>query len=161
MSDKHYPVSVRLTEAEKQHLETIASEEMLNKKDGSLSLGLALKNLIKTSMLEKNNPKKNDLSKENHQKLSRIEHMLEQMHVTMPHILYHARYSSSYCNYALRLNKISEPERCEFGSRVVENVYQICGDFQGYQYQTIYVSSDNKNMQTMPIEKDKNKWKLN
>ena len=149
-------INLKLSDEQVSFLRKTAMTNKLIKHKNEPSLSKALKLILENHM--KNN---NDQTLENNQKLSRIEHMLEQMHVTMPHILYHARYSSSYCNYALRLNKISEPERCDFSSRVIDNVYKICGDFQTYQYQTIYVSSDNKNMQTMPIEKDKNKWKLN
>ena len=149
-------INLKLSDEQVSFLKKTAITNELVKNKDEPSLSKALKFILENHM--QNN---NDQMAENNQKLSRIEHMLEQVHVTIPHILYHSRYSSSYCNYSLRLNKVSEPERCVFGERIVENVYQICGDFQTYQYQTIYLSLDNKNMNIMPIEKDKNKWKLN
>ena len=80
MNDKHYPVSVRLTASEKEHLERIATTKMLNKKDGSVSLGLALKDLIKTSILTQNNPKQEDYTDQ----LKHLIRINEQANVMIP-----------------------------------------------------------------------------
>lgn len=88
--------------------------------------------------------------------------MIEQIHVTIPHFLYHASYASNYANSVLDgNNNISESAIIKFGDNIVEKVYKICGSFQTYNYHSLYLSTDNKNMKTIPIKKDKNKWKLN
>jgi len=149
--------SIYLSDKILEKLSSIAAEKSLYNKDGKPDYLQAVRYVLDAFELPKEDNKNDSL----HEKLSNLEYMIEQIHVTMPHILYHARYSSLYCNYELRKSKISHPELLEFSGRSIKNVYQICGDFQTYQYQTIYTSSDNKNMNTMPIEKDKNKWKLN
>ena len=148
-------INLKLSEEQVSFLEKIAIKNKLLKNKNEPSVSKALKFLLDNYI--KNN---NDLAMKKNKKLDNMERMLEQIHVMIPHILYHARYNSSYCHAALKQSKISEVSMLEFSGRVIKNVYQICGDFQSYNYQNLYLSSDNKNMKTIPIEEGENKWKL-
>lgn len=150
MNDKHYPVSVRLTASEKEHLERIATTKMLNKKDGSVSLGLALKDLIKTSILTQNNPKQEDYTDQ----LKHLIRINEQANVMIPQLLFNAIFTSKYITSVLDNEKYKQ-----LYQDTMEQLVEKCGQIQQQDYRDIYVSYDQKNMKTIPIEKEKNKWK--
>jgi hypothetical protein len=59
----------------------------------------------------------------------------------------------------LKANSKSDSEILELLNEVIENTRNACGQIQNNKYETIYPSIDNRNMQTIPIEKEVNKWK--
>ena len=148
--------SIYLSDEVLTKLSSIATKKHLHDKDGNPNYLEAIRYIINEFQID-SSPKTDNKHSE---KIENIELMLEQIHVTIPHILYHTRYNSSYCHAALKQSKISEASMLEFSGRVIKNVYQICGDFQSYNYHNVYLSSDNKNMNTIPIEEGENKWKL-
>jgi hypothetical protein len=148
--------SIYLSDEVLTKLSSIAAKKYLHTKDGNPNYLEAIRYIINEFTLDSSPKKDNKYS----EKLDNMERMLEQMHVTIPHILYHTRYNSSYCHAALKQSKISEVSMLEFSGRVLKNVYQICGDFQSYNYHNVYLSLDNKNMNVIPIEEGENKWKL-
>lgn len=147
--------SIYLSDENIARLESVAATYSLYDKHNQLDILSAMRYVIEHFELAKNANKTENIEA----KISKIETMLEQIHVAIPHIVYQTRYALRYCNAAMNSNQISSEIMNEFKINTVNDTVKICGDYQQYQYQNLFVSCDNKNMKTIPIEEDKNQWK--
>lgn len=148
------PTSVRLTKKETEFLEKYAIKNNLLKADGSVPKNSVIKHMINEKMND--SVIDNDDIKEN---LLKIKSMLEQIHVTIPHIVNDAHYSALYAFKSLSENTNDTHLINQFKTKINEYNYETIGAFQQYNYETLYCSSNIKNMKTIPIEKEKNRWK--
>ncbi|MDA7742191.1 hypothetical protein N8865_01085 [Francisellaceae bacterium] len=155
MKDNLDFVAIRPSSLESSFLTKIAIENMLVKKNGEPSLGLAVKHILKEKMIE-NKQKSNDGLKGD---IEHITNLLEQINVTMPHLVYGSRFSSMYALTMLKNTNLTQSQVTDFKASTLKDTNQICGQIQAQDYQTLYVSQDIKNMKTIPIDEDKNQWK--
>lgn len=155
MEYKQYPTSVRLSETEKEYLTKLAHENALLKSNGEASLGMAVKHLIREKIALENSNDQINIK----EKIMHIVGMVEQINILIPHLFYNSRFSARVSNTILKANSKSDSEILELLNEVIENTRNACGQIQNNKYETIYPSTDNRNMQTIPIEKEVNKWK--
>jgi hypothetical protein len=155
MDYKQYPTSVRLSESEKEYLTKVAHENALLKSNGKASLGLAVKHLIREKIANEHNHNKINLD----DKVMHLVSMIEQINVIIPHLFYNSRFGARVLNTILKANSKSDNEIMELLSEVLESTKNACGQIQKNEYETLYPSSDNRNMKTIPIEKERNQWK--
>lgn len=144
-------INLKLNDEQVAFLEQIAVEQKLYKPNKSPSTAKAMKYILDEKMAGNTgeNTKDND----------KILQLLEQIHVAIPHIMYHTRYTLRYCNAALKSSNVSEESIDKFKENAINDTVSICGEYQKYAYHSLFLSYDNKKMQTIPIEGDKNKWK--
>ena len=88
-------------------------------------------------------------------KLSRIESMLEQIHVLMPQSIFY-----SLINTKISAAKMDGDAYSKIRAIALNETVKVCGYTQKQTYKYLYVSHDSKNMKTIPIEGHENKWKL-
>ena len=143
-------ISAKLNHNEIEYLEKIAIENHLYK--GGLkepSVGKAMKELIKWCQMNqvKIGEKQNIDSIE-------VQRMLEQIHTTIPHLLYLQRKQILFQSDAISDEKIAN---CKQQS--IDFINANCGAFQEIQYQTISTVENENGMGKLPIDKNKSKWK--
>ena len=142
-------ISVRLSDDELAYLEAISKSKKAIKSDKKNSPGKALKSLIKwctdnqidiTSPYEKpeNSSKK----------------LLEQLHVSLPHVLYLLR-----LNLLLDSSKIPDEAIAKAKQQAIDYINSVCGDFQHMEYSEINAVSNEIGLKQLPIEKDLSAWK--
>jgi len=90
------------------------------------------------------------------ERLNNIEKMLEQIHVATPHILSQSLLAS---RLAYSSSPLDNAKLKDIKDTSMESAYNIIGQFQAQEYKHNYLTNDGKNMKTIPIEKEKNKWK--
>jgi len=155
MSKNSEFITIRPSDLETAYLNKIAIENMLVKKNGEPSLGLAVKHILKEKMIENEQKNKQEAKGD----LEHITQLLEQIHITIPHIVHASRFSSMYASKMFKSANISQDATDKFNENILLGTNKICGQIQEKEYKTLYVSSDLKNMKTIPIDKDKSEWK--
>lgn len=144
-------LSTRLSETELEYLSTIASDNKLfigtSKKT---SLGKAMKELVKWCHV--NNI---DISKSPQSLNDETKKMIEQIHVSIPNLMYLARMQTLLASDTIPDEKIS---RCR--QQTVDYINNTCGDFQNVNYSEVRFSMNDIGLKQTPIDKDKTLWKL-
>lgn len=144
-------ISIRLSDDELTYLEVISMNKKMNKASKKSSPGRTLKQLLQwcidnqidiTSTYEKpeNRPKK----------------LLEQLHVSLPHILYLLR-----LHLLLDSSKISDDAVAKAKQQAIDYINSVCGDFQHMEYSEIQATHNEIGLKQLPIEKDCSAWKNN
>ena len=146
--EKQHKVTVSISKEESELLQQIAIKNNLtiSDKNKQFSEGKALKFLLGEQLNNTNKKDKNDLQ--------HITHLLEQMHVITPHLLFNSIFNLRYISSVVEDKKFNE-----IYHETLQDIVKKCGQMQLQQYHELYVSSDKKNMKTIPIEDDKNTWK--
>lgn len=143
-------ISAKLNHNEIEYLEKIAIENHLYKGDSKeLSVGKAMKELIKWCQMNqvKIGEKQNINSSE-------VQRMLEQIHTTIPHLLYLQRMQILF-----QSDSISDEKIAHCKQQSIDFINANCGAFQEIQYQTISTVENENGMDKLPIDKNKSKWK--
>ncbi len=143
-------ISAKLNQNEIDYLEKIAIENHLFKGESKEpSVGKAMKELIKWCQMMniKIGEKQNNV-------LSEIQKMLEQIHTTIPHLMYLQRMQILFQSDAISDEKIAS---CKQQS--IDFINASCGAFQDIQYQNISTVENENGMSKLPIDKNKSKWK--
>jgi hypothetical protein len=141
-------ISLKLTDDQESFLNKIAVENKLMKNNNEPSESKALKFLLDEFIKSaKDNLDQSD-------SMSRIERMIEEINITIPHLVYSTLISAQSSIYNLSDDVISQIKDAS-----VKQSSKICGQIQEEKYEHVYISNDNKQMKTIPIEQDKNKWK--
>lgn len=144
-------LSVRLSDDELAYLEVISRNKKINKPNKKSSPGRALKQLVQwcidnqidiTSTYEKsgNSPKK----------------LLEQLHVSLPHILYLLR-----LHLLLDSGKISDDVVTKAKQQAIDYINSVCGDFQNMEYSEVNATINEIGLKQLPVEKNRTSWKNN
>lgn len=143
-------ISAKLNHNEIEYLEKIAIENHLYKGESKeLSVGKAMKELIKWCQMNqvKIGEKQNIDSSE-------VQRMLEQIHTTIPHLLYLQRMQILF-----QSDSISDEKIAHCKQQSIDFINANCGAFQEIQYQTISTVENESGMGKLPIDKNKSKWK--
>jgi hypothetical protein len=86
--------------------------------------------------------------------LRQLRHLVEQMHVVLPQVVYASNFASS-----AEASRLNEDAFLKTKSKAIEMTREKCGQMQTQAYESIYVSYDTKQMKTIPLEKEKSQWK--
>ena len=143
-------ISAKLNQNEIEYLEKIATDNHLYKGESKEpSVGKAMKELIKWCQMS-------DMqigSKQNNY-TNKIQQMIEQMHATLPHMLYLQRMQLLFHSDAISDEKIAH---CKQQS--IDFINANCGAFQDIEYQIISTVENENGLNKLPIDKNKSKWK--
>lgn len=143
-------ISTRLTPKEMDYLTKIAIENKIFKADSKdVSHGKAMKELVK--WCQSNNV---DINKQQRSMDDDIKKMIEQIHISIPNLLYLTRLQ-------LLLNSASIPdeELSKFVKKTIDYLNSACGDFQNINYNEVRFSMNDLGIKQTPIDKDKSLWK--
>ena len=135
-------LSLRVNDKETELLTSIAMENSLYKRDGTPSLSMAIKQLIKDNM--------NQGSQQN----NNIKIMIEQINALIPQLIFNTLFSTKVNSTAIK-NEVFN----QIYSDTIKSVSRICGQLQENKYEEVYPAKDKKNMTILPIEEYKNTWK--
>lgn len=143
-------ISAKLNRNEIDYLEKIAIENHVFKGESKEpSIGKAMKELIKWCQMM--NIK---IGEKQNNGLSEIQKMLEQIHTTIPHLMYLQRMQILFQSDAISDEKIAS---CKQQS--IDFINANCGAFQDIQYDTISIVENENGIGKLPIDKNKSKWK--
>ena len=90
----------------------------------------------------------------NHNNNSNTHKMIEQIHATLPHIMFQ---STLACQASF--SKIEQGKQPNIRNTSMDITVETCGQFQEVSYEEITTSLDSRNIKSLPIDKDKNQWK--
>ena len=143
-------ISAKLNQNEIDYLEKIAIENHLFKGESKEpSVGKAMKELIKWCQMSQVK-----IGEKQNNGLSEIQKMLEQIHTTIPHLMYLQRMQILFQSDAISDEKIAS---CKQQS--IDFINANCGAFQDIQYDTISIVENENGIGKLPIDKNKSKWK--
>lgn len=144
-------VAIRLNENELDYLKKIAQENKIYKKGNDISIGKTIKELIRWCELNKisfsQNP--NNLMTDN------LVKMIEQIHVSIPHLLYLLRFQT-----LSSFEDSSDEKIKKYRYQSVDYANKTCGDFQNINYNAIRFSMNDIGFKTIPSDKEKTQWIL-
>ncbi|MGJ3494536.1 hypothetical protein ACR9PT_08145 [Piscirickettsia salmonis] len=146
-------ITLRTTEGEDSYLRKVAVENNLYKANGEPSTPKALKFLLSSSMKNRLNDseKSNDLD---HNSIKHIERLVEQMSASIPHLALNTFVSAQHA-----FNSLSDDISDNIQEEASKYLRETIGQFQDNNYNNIYISYNHRNMKTLPVDKEKNKWK--
>lgn len=151
--------SIYLSDDNLARLEKIAMTQSLYDKDHKPDILGAIRYAIEHFELGKNDKKVSE-SDDVEARINKIQHMVEQINVTIPQLYYNARLSSSYAYSALKSStKVTDDDLKNFVKSTLDDTAKVCGQIQKNEYESLYYSADKNNMKTIPIEEDDNQWK--
>jgi len=143
-------VSLRLSEHEKYYLTSIAEKYNL-KKQGSdeLSHTKALKHILSFCL-------HNDInfSKKEDESMSEMRKMLEQIHASIPHLMYHQKFQS-----AVLSNKYSDDELKSIQDGSLQYINDSFAGFQNNKYRFVKSKLNKYGLKTVPLEEGNTLWK--
>ena len=143
-------VSLRLSDHEKDYLVSIAEKFNL-KKQGSdeLSHTKALKHIL--SFCLHNDI---DFSKKEDGSLTEMRKMLEQIHASIPHLMYHQKFQS-----VVLANKYSDEELQGIQDGSLQYINDSFAGFQNNKYRYIKSKLNKFGLKTIPLEEGITLWK--
>ena len=143
-------ISTRFSEKELDYLSRIARDNKITKgTSNELSLGKAVKEIIKWCQRNKI-----DINESSNAMDSDIKKMIEQIHVTLPNLMYLTR-----LQLLLKSDEIPDEEVSKCVKKTLEYLEQSCGDFQNINYNEIRFSMNEFGIKQIPINEDKSLWK--
>ena len=80
--------------------------------------------------------------------------MLEQIHATIPHLMYLQRMQILF-----QSDSISDEKIANCKQQSIDFINATCGAFQDIKYQTIAPVDNESGVGKLPIDKNKSKWK--
>lgn len=142
-------VTIRISDDEIQYLEEIANHRSLFKSQKERSVGKVLKALLKWCQENDFNP--SELSDETNS----TRKLIEQMHLTVPHILYLLR-----LHVLLDSNKIPDVVAHNAKQQAIEYINAVCGEFQNMDYKELTTISNDDGLKQLPIAKGESHWRM-
>ena len=140
--------SISLSEYEHNTLTDIAKANNLYKNNSTeLSVSMALKYVLREYIKSQEEIKKSSFN-ENSMRI------LEQIHATLPHIMFQATLACQASAVPLDRDK-----KVGLRNTSMDITVETCGQFQEVSYEEITTSLDSRNIKSLPIDKDKNQWK--
>jgi|GEM_PF-1254634 len=144
-------VSAKFTKNEIDYLESIARKNSLFKGDSTEpSVGKAMKELVKWCHMTGMKIGGTQGAQSNDS-----EHMLEQIHTAIPHLMYMLRLQL-LCN----TDSLSDEKIATSKQSALNYINASCGEFQNISYQTISPIEDDMGMCKLPVDKNSSKWIL-
>jgi len=144
-------ISVRLSDDELTYLEAISKNKKINKSAKKSSPGRALKLLVQWCI-----ENQIDIASAYEKPENSLKKLLEQLHVSLPHILYLLR-----LHLLLDSSKIPDDTVAKAKQQAIDYINTICGGFQNVEYSEIETSSNDIGLKQLPIGKDRSIWKNN
>jgi len=142
-------ISVRLSEDETAYLEAISRNKKISKSNKQSSPGRTLKRLIKWCA-----DNQIDISSSYEKPENSSKKLLEQLHVSLPHVLYLLR-----LNLLLDSSKIPDEAIAKAKQQAIDYINSVCGDFQHVEYSEINAVGNEIGLKQLPVEKDRSAWK--
>lgn len=143
-------ISIRISEHEKDYLVELAKKLNL-KKQGSdeLSHPKALKYILSFCM-------HNDIeySKKDDENMADMRKMLEQIHASIPHLMYHQKFQS-----AVLANKYSDEELQGIQDGSLQYINDAFAGFQNNKYRYVKAKLNKFGLKTIPLEEGITLWK--
>lgn len=144
-------ISVRLSDDELAYLEGISKNKKVSKSSKQSSPGRTLKQLIKWCV-----DNKIDIDSLYEKPENPSKKLLEQLHVSLPHVLYLLR-----LNLLLDSDKMPDEAVAKAKQQAVDYINSVCGDFQHMEYSEINTVSNEIGLKQLPIEKKHSAWRNN
>lgn len=141
-------VSLKITDEDAIFLEKLAEQHNLKKANGHPSVGKMIKRLVEKARIASSDEADTSAL------LTRMNHLLEEVHVMIPHMLLHGVF-----NAKLLSSSLGDQDYSTLLKEAVANTTKICGSLQNQKYKKIHIAYDQKNMKTIPINEDENQWK--
>ena len=154
MREINTPISVRLSAEEMQYLEKYSIENGIVNSKSNPSRSSALKHILREKINSKPDEKISMI-----EEIQKLKKMLEQIHVSIPNMANDMRVVSRYTQELILARNDNKQLFNKVKASVDESLQNTYGAFQTYNYDTLHCSINHKNMKTIPIEKDKNRWK--
>ena len=143
-------LSIRVSEHEKDYLALIAEKFNLKKQGADeLSHTKALKHLL--SYCLQNNI---DFVKKEDENIAEMRKMIEQIHASIPHVMYHQKFQS-----VILANKYSDEELQAVQAGSLQYINDSFAGFQNNKYRYIKVKLNMFGLKTIPIEEGVSLWK--
>ena len=144
-------VSTRLSPKELEYLASIAAANKMRKGSSEeLSLGKALNELVRWCHLNQV-----DIYQNHNAVHDDIKKMIEQIHMSIPHLMYLSRVQTLLYSDGIPAEKTKNARY-----QAVEYINKICGDFQNINYNLVRFSMNEIGLKSMPANKEKTLWKL-
>lgn len=142
-------ISAQLNKKEIDYLGNIAQENHLFKGDSNEpSIGKAMKKLVEWCQIS--NVK---IGGNNQVELDDSKKMLEQIHSTLPQMMYHLRMQLLFNSETVSDELVA---KCKQSS--INYLNSTCGEFQDVKYQTITPVDDDNGLNKLPADKFTTKW---
>ena len=142
-------ISAQITKKEIDYLEGVARENHLYKGDSSEpSVGKAMRKLIEWCQMTDVK-----IGKNTEAKLDESHRILEQIHSTIPLIMYHMR-----MHLLLNSETISEEKLAKCKQSAINFINSSCGEFQDIKYKAITPVEDENGLNKLPIDRTVSKW---
>ena len=138
-------ISVRLSDDELAYLEAISKSKKFSKSSKQSTPGRALKSLIKWCV-----DNEIDITSPYAKSADSSKKLLEQLHVTIPHLLYLSR-----LHILMDSNKISDDAVNKAKQQAIDYINSVCGDFQQVEYSEIKTICNEIGLKQLPIERDR------
>lgn len=143
-------VSIRLSPKEITYLTALLDKKQFFPQEKEATLGKILKQFIKwCSEHEIGLDSTDENSEETSQKL------LEQVHVSIPHILYLLR-----LHILMDSGKISDEVVIKAKQQAIDYINSVCGDFQHIEYNQIEPTNNEIGLNQIPMAKNHTRWKI-
>lgn len=149
MSDKDV-VSLRITEHEKEYLKNIAAKFDIQKRGSTdISYAKALKILLDYCLHNDINP-----SQTNDNELQEMRKMIEQIHASIPHLMYHNNLQS-----IVLLSKYTDADLTAVKQKTIQYLNENFSGFQNVSYREIKIKINGVGLKTIPMEQGESLWK--
>lgn len=143
-------ISIKTEPKELEYLARTAEKNSLFTGDNNeISLGKALKKILQwCAYHDIDIAKSHDVFDEDMRK------MIEQIHVSMPNLMYLSRMATLFSG-----DGISQEKSEQFKKTSLEYINNTCGAFQDITYNNLRVSINPFGLKQIPIEKEKTLWR--
>lgn len=143
-------ISLRISEHEKEYLQNIAKNFDLQKRGSEdISYSKAIKVLLDFCL-------HNDIypSRKSENPLQEIRKMIEQIHASIPHLMYHNHYQSLVIS-----SKFDDDSLSQIKQKSIEYLNNNFSGFQNITYKEVRFKMNGIGLKTIPIEQGDSLWK--
>ncbi|ANN97229.1 TPA: hypothetical protein ACGAQA_002174 [Legionella pneumophila] len=143
-------ITLRISEYEREYLNKIAHQFELQKRGSSdISPAKALKFLLEFCLHNEISP-----HKKSENPLQDIRKMIEQIHASIPHLMYHNHYQSLVIS-----SNINDDSLKEIKQKTIEYLNDNFSGFQNNSYKEVRFKMNGIGLKTVPIEEGESLWK--
>ncbi len=144
-------ISLRITEHEKEFLQNIAVKFDIQKRSSSsdISYAKALKILLDYCLHNDINP-----SQKKDNELQDMKKMMEQIHASIPHLMYHNHLQSMILS-----SKYADADLTAVKQKTLQYLNENFSGFQNVSYREIKIKINGVGLKTIPIEQGDSLWK--
>lgn len=143
-------LSIRISESEKEYLQNIAKSFNLQKPNSEdFSYSKAIKILLEYCQNNEIYPNKNTQNP-----LKDLRKMIEQIHASIPHLIYHNNYQSLAAS-----SKLEDELVIQIKQKTIDYLNNNFSGFQNISYKEVKFKINNIGLKTIPIEIGDSIWK--